>query len=119
MTSGEDSIGEPIRRCQSSRPLWRLNTQTCPSMPWTTRSSPTTAGEDASFPCGMSKRQPSVPFPIASSLTLPQALPMYATPPVTTAGYSSRPPSGLLQITRKGGRRWIDGCVCVLASFAP
>ena len=65
----------------------------------------------------MSKRQAGVPFAIDSPRTLPQALPMKATPSLTTAGNSSKPPSGLLQITRNGGRRWILGWVCVLASL--
>ena len=77
---------------------------------------PTTAGDDAICPCGVSCRHSTLPVRIEIARIVARALPMYATPLSTTAGNSIRPPSPRLQTMRNGGRSRM--CVCVCARVA-
>ena len=46
-------------------------------------------------------------------------LPTYATPSSTTAGNSTRPPSGTRRTVLNGGRRWMCTCDCERDGVAP
>ena len=64
---GDDSIGEPTRKCQRSLPVARSSTRTIPSIPCTTRSSPTIAGEEAILPPRGLVRQITLPLRMSSA----------------------------------------------------
>jgi hypothetical protein len=100
-------------------PVTRSSTTTQPFIVWNTTRLPTTAGEDAIFPPGVSRRHITLPKRIEIARTVAWALPMYATPSSTTAGNSIRVPMPSVQTVRKGGRSRMCDCTCARDGVAP
>src|SRR3954447_26634478 len=118
-TTGDDSTGEPTYQRQRTLPVARSSTTTQPFIVWNTTRSPKTAGDDAIFPRGVSRRHITLPKRIEIARTVACALPMYATPPSTTAGNSMSDPRPRVQTVRNGGRRRMCDCAWVRDGVAP
>src|SRR3954447_20410642 len=118
-TTGDDSTGEPTYQRQRTLPVARSSTTTQPFIVWNTTRLPTTAGDDAIFPPGVSRRHITFPKRIEIARTVACALPMYATPLSTTAGNSMSVPRPSVHTVRKGGRSRMCDCACARDGVAP